>query len=129
MTPSQIVLYAVFAMLLFVYIRRRIQRARMKEYSPKQVAGMLSDNSIVLLDVRSREERSQQHIKGSLHIPLNDLSERLKMLENYRLKEIICYCRSGSRSFVAATLLQKHGFLAANMKGGMVEWNNQKLKL
>jgi rhodanese-related sulfurtransferase len=124
----QIIFYAVSALILLLYIRRLIQRARMKEYLPKQVAGMLNDDSIVLLDVRTRNERSQQHIKGSLHIPVNDLPERLKTLEKYRLKEIICYCHSGSRSFLAAVMLQKHGFTAANMKGGIAEWNYQNIK-
>jgi rhodanese-related sulfurtransferase len=99
----------------------------MKEYSPKKVAAMLSDDSIISLDVRTAEERSQQHIKGSLHIPVNDLPERLKMLEKYRMKEIICYCHSGSRSFIAAAMLQTHGFHAVNMKGGIAEWNYQNL--
>jgi len=82
----------------------------------------------LLLDVRSAGERSQQHIKGSLHIPLNELAGRLESLEKYRQKEIICYCHSGSRSFAATAMLQKHGFQAVNMKGGMVEWNYQNLK-
>ena len=125
----QLILYTVSALILLFYIRRLIQRARMKEYSPKQVAGMLKDDSIILLDVRSAEERSQQHIKGSLHIPVNDLRERLKTLEKYRLREIVCYCHSGSRSFIAAVMLQKHGFQAVNMKGGIAEWNYQNLKL
>lgn len=101
----------------------------MKEYTPKQVAGMLSGNSILLLDVRTTEERNQQNIKGSLHIPLNDLTEQLKTLEKYRSKEIVCYCHSGRRSFVAAAMLQKQGFQAANMKGGIAEWNYQNPKL
>jgi rhodanese-related sulfurtransferase len=129
MMEIQLILYTVSALILLFYIRRLIQRARMKEYSPKQVAGMLKDDSIILLDVRSAEERNQQHIKGSLHIPVNDLLERLKTLEKYRLREIVCYCHSGSRSFSAALMLQKHGFQAVNMKGGIAEWNYQNLKL
>jgi rhodanese-related sulfurtransferase len=128
MSISQILLYASVALVLFIYIRRLILRTHMKEYLPTQVAGMLSNDSIVLLDVRSREERSKQYIKGSLHIPVNDLPERLKMLEKYRMKEIICYCHSGSRSLMAAVMLQNHGFTAANMKGGIAEWNYQNLK-
>jgi rhodanese-related sulfurtransferase len=128
MTETQIILYVVTALFLLLYIRRLIQRARMKEYSPKKVAGMLRDDSVLLLDVRTAGERSQQHIKGSIHIPLNELVERMNILEKYRQKEIICYCHSGSRSFIAAAMLQKQGFQAVNMKGGIVEWNYQNLK-
>ena len=128
MTESQIILYAISALILLFYVRRFIQRARMKEYSPKQVAGILSDDSVVLLDVRSREERNYQYIKGSMHIPVSEIAQKLHLLEKYKGKEIICYCHSGSRSMAAVSILNKHGFIAANMKGGMIEWNSQKLK-
>ncbi len=127
MTATEIIFYLIGAVILFYYGQRLLQRARMKEYTPKQVAALLHDPSIVLLDVRSAEERSRQHIKGSLHIPLNALDKRISMLEQYRQKEIICYCHSGSRSFAATALLQKHGFQAANMRGGMAGWNYQQL--
>jgi rhodanese-related sulfurtransferase len=127
MTVSQIMLYAVSAFILYIFIRRFIQRARMKEYSPKQVAGMLNDDSVILLDVRSREERNHQRIEGSLHIPVHEIAQKLNSLEKYRGKEIICYCHSGRRSMAAASILTKHGFIAANMKGGMVEWNSLNL--
>jgi rhodanese-related sulfurtransferase len=127
MSASEFILYLLGAFILFYYGRRILQRARMKEYTPKQIASMLGGESVILLDVRTSEERSRQHIEGSLHIPINDLADRMKMLEQYRQKEIICYCHSGSRSFVAAAMLTKNGFQAANMKGGIVEWNYQHL--
>lgn len=127
MSGIEIIVYTVSAFILFLFIRRIIQKARMKEYSPKQVAGMLHQDSILLLDVRTAAERSRQHIKGSLHIPVTDLAARIETLEQYKPKEIVCYCRSGNRSFVAAAMLQKNGFQAANMKGGIAEWNYQHL--
>jgi rhodanese-related sulfurtransferase len=128
MTASQIILYVITALVLLFYIRRWIQKARMKEYSALEVSERMNDDSVVLLDVRTPQERNHKHIKGSLHIPLNELSQKLKMLEKYRQKEIICYCHSGSRSFITTNLLTKNGFQAANMKGGMIEWNSLDLK-
>jgi rhodanese-related sulfurtransferase len=100
----------------------------MKEYTPSQVANKMNDDSVVLLDVRTQDERNQGHIKGSLHIPINHLVEKIKILDKYRVKEIICYCHSGSRSRTATSILQRHGFSAVNMKGGMIEWNCLNLK-
>jgi rhodanese-related sulfurtransferase len=128
MTASQIILYAIAALVFLVYVRRLIQKASMKEYSPKQVADLLVQTSIVMLDVRTNQERNQNHIKGSVHIPINDLMSKIDKLEKYRDQEIICYCHSGSRSFTAAALLLKNGFKAANMKGGIAAWNFQNLK-
>jgi rhodanese-related sulfurtransferase len=128
MTASQVFLYVIGALVLLFYIRRWIQKVHMKEYSVSEVSERMNDDSIVLLDVRTLDERNHKHIKGSLHIPINELSQKLKMLEKFRQKEIICYCHSGSRSFTAAILLTKNDFKAANMKGGMIEWNYLNLK-
>jgi rhodanese-related sulfurtransferase len=128
MTTSQIILYVIAALVILFYIRSWIQKARMKEYSASEVLERMNDDSVVLLDVRTYEERNHKHIKGSLHIPVNELSQKLKMLEKYRQKEIICYCHSGSRSTMTTILLTKNGFQAANMKGGMIEWNSLNLK-
>jgi len=128
MTVSQIILYVIAALVLIYYIRRWIQKARMKEYSASEVSEQMNDDSVILLDVRTHEERNHKHIKGSLHIPVNELSQKLKMLEKHKEKEIICYCHSGRRSFMATLMLTNNGFQAANMKGGMIEWNYLNLK-
>jgi rhodanese-related sulfurtransferase len=128
MTAYQIISYTMIALAAVFYIRRRIQRARMKEYSASEVLHLMNDSSIVLLDVRTLEERSHKSISGSVHIPVGELPHKLKSLEKYRDKEIICYCHSGSRSFMATLMLTNNGFQAANMKGGMVEWNYLPLK-
>jgi adenylyltransferase/sulfurtransferase len=57
-----------------------------------------------------------------LHIPLQELGKRWKELEEYRDREIVVYCASGTRSLNATHLLQKHGFNAVNMRGGMSAW-------
>jgi adenylyltransferase/sulfurtransferase len=80
------------------------------------------------LDVRTSYERNDKHIKDSLHIPLSELPQKLNVLEKHRQKEIICYCHSGSRSFIATLMLTKSGFQAANMKGGMIAWNSLGIK-
>jgi rhodanese-related sulfurtransferase len=129
MTASQIILFVIAALIILLFIRRWIQKMHMKEYLASEVIERLNDDSIVMLDVRTYQERNQDRIKGSLHIPVNELSQKLKMLEKYRHKEIICYCHSGRRSFMAVLLLTSNGFQAANMKGGMIEWNYISPKL
>ncbi len=124
MTMPQVVLYAALAALAFVYARRWFLTRGVSQYSPAVVAErMRAANGIILLDVRTASERERQHIKGSLHIPLHELGQRMGELGKHRNKEVICYCQSGSRSISAAARLKKHGFTVANMKGGMAEWN------
>jgi rhodanese-related sulfurtransferase len=74
-----------------------------------------------VLDVRQPEEFRSEHIAGSMLIPLGELHARLNELP--KNQEIICVCRSGNRSGTAARLLQKAGFRAGNMVGGMLAWS------
>ena len=123
MTSGQIVFYTVVLFIVVLYVRRYLQMRSIQQYSPGALREKLRDRNVVLLDVRTEAERSVQGIRGSLHIPLQQLSGRLKELEGYRSREIVCYCRSGNRSLSAAILLRKRGFNAGNLKGGISEWN------
>ncbi len=126
MSPSQWFLLVAGAIILFFYVRRFITMRSLRHYSPADLAERLeTDRNLVLLDVRSRSEREHSHIKGSLHIPLHQLASRSDELSKHRDKEIVCYCQSGSRSVTAASRLNKLGFNAANLKGGIAEWNFQ----
>lgn len=130
MTSSQIVLYGLIAVVVFLYARRLFLLRSIPHYSPAEAASRTkSGPRLLFLDVRTEQERSGQHINGSMHIPLQELRGRLGELEKHKDKEILCYCRSGNRSLSAAALLRKHGFAAANMKGGMTEWNSSGIKI
>lgn len=83
------------------------------------------DGDILLLDVRQPFEQYQSKIDNddSKLIPLGELQNRVDELEDYKEKEIVCYCRSGSRSARACKFLSKSGFhKVKNLKGGINEW-------
>ena len=88
----------------------------------------MKNKSVVLLDVRNNSERVAQKIKGSVHIPLQEISSRSNELTKFQDKEIICYCSTGSRSLSAAARLKRQGFKTANLKGGMLQWSAAGLK-
>ena len=126
MTTPQIILYLFIAIIAFVYLKRFFMTRSLKQYSPSELNEQMKQRSdLVLLDVRSKSERQQQHIKGSLHIPLSELTSRVQELEKYKGQEIVCYCLSGSRSLVAASKLHGQGFNVSNLRGGISEWNFQ----
>lgn len=54
---------------------------------------------------------------------MQELNDRLKELEKYKNIKIIVYCRSGNRSEIATKILNKNGFYAVNLKGGINEWS------
>ncbi len=123
MSAVQFIVYGIVAVFLLLYLRKVYLRMRITQYTPTQVAERMERPDVVLLDVRSAKERSVSSIKGSVHIPINELPREMDRLEKYKSREIICYCQTGSRSLVAAARLRKLGFKVANLTGGMGEWN------
>ncbi len=126
MTSEQIIIYSILAIMLVFYLRKQLLARSLNNYSGSEAKQKMKSGS-VLLDVRTAGERSSLSIPSSIHIPLQELSSRLKELEKYRGKEIICYCASGSRSVRAAIKLKKAGFNAGNLKGGIGSWNFSNL--
>jgi rhodanese-related sulfurtransferase len=88
-----------------------------------------SDCTLLVLDVRNPDEYLGPlgHIRNSLLIPLQELPLRIEEISDYRDCEIISVCKSGGRSSAAAKILIQAGFIrAASMKGGMIQWNENR---
>ena len=97
--------------------------------SPQQAAQMQSEQNAVIIDVRENDEWNAGHIDNAIHIPLNDIQNRLKELAKYQNQPVITQCRSGARSARAADILAKSGFTNVhNMDGGLNAWQKANLK-
>lgn len=82
----------------------------------------LSDDDLILLDVRPEEEHRAGHIPGAWSIPVDVLAERLD--EVPRDRDVVAYCRGPYCVFAdeAVALLQGRGYRAARLKDGLPEW-------
>ena len=94
---------------------------------PIDLNNQINNNSqkIVLIDVRTQQERDICSIPGSLHIPLNSICDPkiindLKSIDN--LNDIVIYCKLGSRSRKAVTSLGNYGIRSTNLNGGIIRW-------
>ncbi len=126
MSTEQILLYALVAIVIFFVLRKYLQIKSVTHYSAQQVADKLKkDRNLVLLDVRTIQERNRDKIKGSFHVPLYEINSSNNDLKKFKSREIICYCQTGSRSLSAAVKLKKLGFEAANLRGGITKWNSR----
>lgn len=79
-----------------------------KLFGPKVDLGQLIKDGAVIVDVRTPGEYAGGNIKGSLNIPLNELSAKLNKLN--KNKPIITCCASGMRSASAKGVLKSKGF-------------------
>ena len=89
--------------------------------TPQQAQVLIEkDQNVTLLDVRTLDEFKEGHISGATLIPLSKLEANLEKLKDSKNKQIVVYCRSGSRSVAASRILETHGFTPLNVKTGMI---------
>lgn len=89
---------------------------------PKVDLGELINQGAIIVDVRSKGEYAGGHIKGSLNIPLDQLSENLKKFKSKEQAILTC-CASGMRSASAKGILKSKGYTNVHNAGA---WQNLK---
>jgi len=93
--------------------------AQSPEISVEQLHDMAREVQIV--DVRRPAEWRSGHIEGAIHIPLDKLVSNLAALD--RAKPTAVHCKSGYRSSIATSLLERAGFeQVMNVTGGFDAW-------
>lgn len=79
---------------------------------------------VLVLDVRSDQERLEGSIPGSQHVMLGHLPKSLNLFSKTR--PMITVCGTGYRSSIAASLLAREGFKSvSSMDGGMNAWTHR----
>jgi rhodanese-related sulfurtransferase/TusA-related sulfurtransferase len=86
------------------------------------------DSPAMMIDVRTSKEYKgkMSHIKNTKLVPLGDLMHKIDSLNEFKDKEIVVICHSGSRSMMASQLLVRAGFKdVRNLTGGMKMWHRR----
>jgi rhodanese-related sulfurtransferase len=91
---------------------------------PKEVAAWLAEGW-TLLDVRNDDEWADGRIPGSVHIPMDQLMQRLDEVDG----RVVCVCAVGARSARVAQFLNAKGREAVNLDGGLYAWASSGLPL
>ena len=73
------------------------------------------------LDVREPAEWDAGHIEQAVHIPMGQLNARIDEIP--KDQEIVAVCRSGNRSGAVTDALNRAGYTAHNLEGGMQAWH------
>jgi rhodanese-related sulfurtransferase len=82
-----------------------------------------SNPNAVIIDVRSPEEEIEGKIEKSINLNIMEQSFPAKVMDLDKTKEYYIYCRSGARSASACQFMEKQGFNAHNLEGGIQAWN------
>ena len=94
--------------------------------APIEIALQMAANDVTLIDVRADAEWSQSRIAGAKHKFLGRLHEGLSELRD---TVVVTQCQSGTRSAIAASVLQASGIEVINMLGGFQAWNDAGLDI
>jgi hydroxyacylglutathione hydrolase len=89
---------------------------------------LLTDGARVVIDVRGQPEWDAGHMPRARHLFLGDLVELARDIPHDT--PIAVHCQGGTRSAIAASLLQAQGFIdVANVAGGFRAWEDAGLPI
>ena len=75
--------------------------------SETELNEIIKNDNYVIIDVRTKEEYEELHVKDSINIPYNEINKNNDIDKN---KIILVYCRSGKRSNMAYQTLKDLGY-------------------
>ncbi|MEE9509084.1 MAG: rhodanese-like domain-containing protein [Candidatus Bathyarchaeia archaeon] len=80
-----------------------------------------SNVSLIIVDVRTREEYDSGHIEGAILLPVSELEGRINELS--KEEELLIYCRTGNRSSNSVNILKANGYTKIfHMNDGIIAW-------
>lgn len=75
--------------------------------SETELNEIIKNDNYVIIDVRTKEEYEELHVKDSINIPYNEINKNSDIDKN---KIILVYCKSGKRSNMAYQTLKDLGY-------------------
>lgn len=91
--------------------KREIQEVSLEEIQLKDY---------IIIDVRSRREFREDHLNGSINIPLSDVKRNIEKYVQNKSKKVLVCCQSGFRSAKAIEIMVNLGYTKVyNLKGGL----------
>tara|TARA_R110002050_G_scaffold298541_1_gene462024 strand:+ start:135 stop:530 length:396 start_codon:yes stop_codon:yes gene_type:complete len=125
-------LFFVFGltMLLFMGCKENSTAQEIKVIAPEEVYNAVHNSEkLQLIDVRTKEEFGEDHLKTAQNICVTDDDFKEKVAKLDKDQPVYLYCRSGKRSNQAAQIMKEMGFKEIyDMDGGFLKWDSQGLQ-
>jgi rhodanese-related sulfurtransferase len=93
------------------------------EISPTEVASLLKEGQVRMIDVREPWEFATTHIEGSVPMPMGDVPARAHQ-ELDPEERLVLLCHHGVRSMNVTVWLRNQGFeQVQSLRGGIDAWS------
>ena len=112
----------LFALIILLIVN--IYSEKNRKYQVVDANGAVSlmdDDDLIILDVREEKERKAGFLSNDINIPMGQVKTKMDTLD--KSKNILVYCKSGTRSDRIADILSKNDFQkVSSLKGGFNAW-------
>jgi len=112
----------LFALIILLIVN--IYSEKYRKYQVVDTNGAVSlmdDDELIIIDVREEKERKAGFLSNDLNIPMGQVKSKMDSLD--KSKNILVYCKSGTRSDRIADILSKNDFQkVSSLKGGFNAW-------
>lgn len=98
------------------YMIENLKNNLVKQFYVEDLDKILTNSNNLVIDVRTKEEYDEDHIKESINIPLDDLRDNLSKINKNKTIYLICY--SALRSYIASRILSQKGYNCFHLAGG-----------
>ena len=121
--PGELLLTGtLFALIILLIVNLYSEKYR--KYQVVDTNGAISlmdDDELLIIDVREEKERKAGFLSNDLNIPMGQVKAKMDTLD--KSKNILVYCKSGTRSDRIADILSKNDFQkVSSLKGGFNAW-------
>lgn len=88
---------------------------------------LIKDDNAIILDVRTEDECSDGIIPNAVMMDIHKGQGFIYGLEELdKNKNYYVYCKAGSRSEMACSIMKQMGFISAfNLEGGFLNWEGE----
>ena len=112
----------------FLLLLPVMQGAAASGLSPSEAVLCMNREKALVIDVCGADEFAAGHVKGALHVPLDELQTRLEGVAKNKSQPLIMVCASGMRSKRALAVAKKLGYEHVySLQGGLQAWKEANL--
>jgi sulfur-carrier protein adenylyltransferase/sulfurtransferase len=104
--------------------QERLVQRPIREIDVSRARALLAERDPPLLvDVRRQNEWDAGRLPGALHVPLDELGQRIEESAPDRERPVLLYCATGNRSLRGARAMVELGYAdVASVAGGIEDW-------